>query len=324
MQDLRALFDLMGGDAAVQQRLDTFFNLPVTGTVPTVWPKVQNQVTLFGLDYHGNQYAPGNEHDLQAPFLYNYAGAPWKTQAVARGVASLFTPTPDGLPGNDDLGALSGWLVWTMLGIYPMTPGAPMYTIASPVFDRAVVHRPGRPDLVIDAPGASEIDKYIQSATLDGTTLEQTWFTESEGNRLAVQMGPLPNQAWGSTAAAVPPSLSTDASLDSFGCAADNGSDTEPVATALTYVGDTRGRGSSVRLAALLTDQSGSPIAGKTIVFEIDGQILSATTGPDGIAETTARVAGHGSSQEVTADFGGDPSHLPAHTQATISWGPPA
>ncbi|MGB1557937.1 MAG: glycoside hydrolase domain-containing protein, partial [Oceanococcaceae bacterium] len=74
----------------------------------------------FGVFYFGNQFAPGNEHDLQAPYVYNYSGAPWKTQIAARSAASLYTDLPNGLPGNDDLGALSGWLVWTMLGAYPI------------------------------------------------------------------------------------------------------------------------------------------------------------------------------------------------------------
>jgi predicted alpha-1,2-mannosidase len=323
MQDLAGLFDLMGGDAAVQERLDTFFNLPASGTVPVAWPKVQNQATMFGLLYKGNQYAPGNEHDLQAPFLYNYAGAPWKTQAVARGAASLYTPTPDGLPGNDDLGALSGWLVWTMLGVYPMTPGAPMYTVASPVFESAVVHRPGGEDLVISAPGASPVNKYVQSTNLDGEPLDATWFTETDGDELTVEMGPVPNMTWGTGEGAAPPSLSADPSLDSFGCVAATGGDTEPIATTLTYVGDTHGRGSTVRLAAKLLDAANAPIQARSVVFTIDGASYAAITGPDGIAETSARVTGHGRTQQVTAEFAGDEVYLSSTTQAQITWGGP-
>ena len=219
MHDLRGLMDRMGGDDEVRNRLDEFFSFAGSAAAPIVVPKAQNQATLFGIAYYGNQYAPGNEHDLQAPFLYNYAGAPWKTQAMARAAASLYTPTTDGLPGNDDLGALSGWLVWTMLGIYPMTPGAPLYDIASPVFERAVVHRPGRSDLVIEAPGASPVAKYVESATLGGSPLERAWLTEDEldGTTLRLQMTELPNVEWGAGPNAVPPSLSTHAT-SSFGC----------------------------------------------------------------------------------------------------------
>jgi putative alpha-1,2-mannosidase len=180
---------------------------------------VQNQITIFGIEYRGNQYAPGNEHDLEAPFLYNYAGAPWKTQAVARGAVSLYTPTPDGLPGNDDLGALSGWLVWTMLGIYPMTPGAPVYTVASPVFENAVIHAEGG-DIVIEAPGTSFASKYVQSATLNGAPLTRTWIAGSDlgsGGELHFAMGPAPSTTWGTGPAAAPPSISTDP-IASFDC----------------------------------------------------------------------------------------------------------
>jgi len=219
MQDLRGLFDRMGGDSVVRDRLDTLLAFPATATVPVLPAKAQNQATVFGIAYYGNQYAPGNEHDLEAPFLYNYAGAPWKTQASARGVVSVFTPTPDGLPGNDDLGALSGWLVWAMLGIYPMTPGAPMYTVASPVFTSAVVHRPTG-DLTISAPNASTTAKYVQSATLNGAPLDRAWFTESDlqdGATVTLAMDAIPNVAWGAAPQDAPPSASTHA-LDAFGC----------------------------------------------------------------------------------------------------------
>ncbi|MEY2425658.1 MAG: hypothetical protein QOI61_1230, partial [Actinomycetota bacterium] len=177
MQDLRGVIDRMGGNAAVQDRLDKFFNLPASAAAPVVWPKVQNQTTVFGIDYHGNQYAPGNEHDLEAPYVYNYAGAPWKTQAATRGALSIYTPTPDGLPGNDDLGALSGWVVWSMLGIYPITPGAPLYTIASPVFDHAVIHMASG-DVTIDAPNHTFATKYVQSVNINVVPLHKTWLSK--------------------------------------------------------------------------------------------------------------------------------------------------
>jgi predicted alpha-1,2-mannosidase len=219
MHDLHGLIERMGGEAEVDQRLDTFFSFPGAAAAPVLVPKAQNQATLFGIVYYGNQYAPGNEHDLQAPFVYSYAGAPWKTQAVARAAASLFTPTIDGLPGNDDLGALSGWLVWTMLGLYPMTPGAPLYVTTSPVFESVIVHRPGRSDLVIEAPGASPAAKYVSSATLDGSPLDRAWLTEDEldGATLRLSMSEVPNLGWGADPSAAPPSLSTHPTA-SFGC----------------------------------------------------------------------------------------------------------
>lgn len=217
--DLAGLFEGMGGNDEVQRRLDVFFGFPATAAAPIVYPKLQNQATIFGISYRGNQYAPGNEHDLHAPFLYNYAGSPWKTQAVARSVASLFSPTPDGLPGNDDLGAMSGWLVWTMLGIYPVTPGAPVFTIASPVFEQATVGV-GDDSFTISAPGSSWANRFVQSASLGGETLDRTWMTHDDllrAGTLDVELGALPDTEWGSSSQAAPPSLSTHG-LDAFGC----------------------------------------------------------------------------------------------------------
>lgn len=323
MHDLAGLIEGMGGNEVVNQRLDTFFSFPATATVPVVPAKAQNEATIFGIEYRGNQYAPGNEHDLEAPFVYNYAGSPWKTQAVARGAASLYTPTPDGLPGNDDLGALSGWLVWTMLGVYPITPGTPLYTIASPIFEQATIHRPGTEDLVIESPESSSVNKYVQSATLDGAPLGSTWFTETQGRELFLDMGPLPSMTWGTQEGAAPPSLSTDPSLDSFGCVSDQAGDVKPVATTLTYVGDSQGRGTTVRLAARLVDASGAPLGARSISFTLDGMAFTATTNADGVAEVITKVSGHGRTQHVTADFGGNDAYLSSHTEADINWGRP-
>lgn len=218
MHDYAGLIEAMGGPAAVRERLDTFFAFPATAAIPVVWPKLQNQATAFGIFYFGNQYAPGNEHDLEAPYVYNWAGAPWQTQAVARGTASLFTPTVDGLPGNDDLGALSGWLIWTMLGLHPVVPGAPGYTLGSPTFERAVVHRPSG-DLVIEAAGASPVTRFVVGAELDGSPLDGPWFTEAglgEGSTLSIALSAVPNTDWG--ADSPPPSYSTN-DLGAFGCA---------------------------------------------------------------------------------------------------------
>ena len=219
MHDYAGLIEAMGGADVVRQRLDTLFAFPATAAIPVVWPKLQNQATAFGIFYFGNQYAPGNEHDLEAPYVYNWAGAPWQTQAVARGTSSLFTPTIDGLPGNDDLGALSGWLVWTMLGLHPVVPGAAGWTIGSPTFERAVIHRPGG-DIVIEAPGADALTRFVDGASVGGEPLAGPWVTEDElldGRSLAFAMSAIPGGSWG--ADSPPPSFSTHA-LEDFGCAA--------------------------------------------------------------------------------------------------------
>lgn len=218
MHDWTGLVEGMGGDDVVQQRLDTFFNLPATAGNGFAWGNVQNKQTAFGLFYFGNQFAPGNEHDLEAPYAYNAAGAPWKTQAAVRAATSVYSATPDGLPGNDDLGALSGWLVWSLLGVHPTIPGAPVYLVGSPTFPHATIHTPSG-DLVIEAPGADEAAKYVTSPALADQSLDRTWFTEEEwreAGSFAATMSAVPDTAWGTGPAARPPSVADDLAV--FGC----------------------------------------------------------------------------------------------------------
>jgi predicted alpha-1,2-mannosidase len=211
--DARGLFDRMGGDTAVRDRLDRFFRLP---------PEAQNRATLFGLVYRLPQYAPGNEHDLQAPWMPVFAGQPWKGAEAQRAIQSLFRDTPDGLPGNDDLGGLSGWAVWSMLGLGPVTPGAPFAVIGSPLFARATIDLGAGRRLEIRAPGASALSRYVTGARLNGAPLRRAWVEDARlrrGALLQLAMSPTPDKAWGAAPGLRPPSAS-DASLTGFGCRA--------------------------------------------------------------------------------------------------------
>lgn len=221
--DVRGLFDRMGegrgGDAFVADRLDTFFSTALSGNVPLVGPEAQQKITAFGIAYYGNQYAPSNEHDLQAPYLHSWLGQPWKTQALARAYQGLYRPTPDGLPGNDDLGSLSAWYVWSALGFYPAIAGAPVYVLGSPVFEKAEIALPGG-TFEVKAPGASLANKYVSGAELDGEEWNRTWFTHdrlSDGGSLELEMSPLADETWGSGPGSAPPSASVSP-LSAFGC----------------------------------------------------------------------------------------------------------
>jgi len=209
-QDPRGLFDAMGGDAAAVQRLDHLFLEPAI---------VQNQQTFFGVEYHSDQWAPGNETDLGAPYLYPFAHQPAKTQAELAAARGDFLPTPNGEPGNDDLGGLSGFYVWAALGIGPFTPGAPLYMVGSPLFTSATIHLHNGKSFTIDSPAASVTNKYIQSATLDGAPFNDVWFDDHvlrHGGTLHLEMGSQASD-WGAKDA--PPSVSDkNFSWDSFGC----------------------------------------------------------------------------------------------------------
>ncbi|HVL80324.1 MAG TPA: GH92 family glycosyl hydrolase [Actinomycetota bacterium] len=216
--DVAGLFDVIGRVDPVSDRLDTFFSTWLAAATPTGAAEAQKHITAFGIAYYGNQYAPSNEHDLQAPYMYDWTDEPWKTQAVVRGLQSLYRPLPDGLPGNDDLGTLSSWYVWSALGLYPTVSGAPLYTVGSPVFERAEIAVPGG-TFTVRSPGASPAAKYVKAATLDGQTFDATWLPDSAlrpGGELVLEMDVLPNREWG---ASKPPSLSAG-DLSAFGCRA--------------------------------------------------------------------------------------------------------
>ena len=202
-------------------RLDHLFSVPASTVVPglPVVPQVQSAQTAFGTVYQGDQYVPGNEHDLEAPYSYAWTDRPSTGQAVIAAERSLFLDNPYGLPGNDDLGSLSAWYVFSALGFYPSVAGAPVFVIGTPLFPRVELNLGGRRPFVLDAPGASAQSPYIASASLSGRAWDRTWFRADAlrpGGSLHLSMG-TSAASWGSAAAARPPSVSTDG-LAPFGC----------------------------------------------------------------------------------------------------------
>jgi predicted alpha-1,2-mannosidase len=190
--DLRGLFNAMGGDAAVRQRLDTFFTELNAGTT--------------------KPYAfLGNEPSLNAPWEYDYAGAPYRTQdVVRRALNTLWRPTADGFVGNNDLGEMSSWYVWGALGLYPEAPGRAELAVGSPLFPHIVVKRPTGQTITIDAPGASATTYYVQSLTVNGAGTSKPWLPESfvnTGGALSFTLGANPNTTWGANPADAPPSF---------------------------------------------------------------------------------------------------------------------
>jgi predicted alpha-1,2-mannosidase len=190
-QDLRGLFDRMGGNAVVVGRLDTFFaQLNAGRRQPNYWA--------------------GNEPNLGTPWEYDYAGAPYRTQDVVRRITlELYADSPNGEPGNDDLGAMSSWYVWAAIGLYPETPGSANLVMASPLFTSVTLQLPrGRP-LVIRAPAASDPNRYVRAATLNGHRYTKPWLPESvlrDGAELQLALASTPNTAWGATPSDAPPS----------------------------------------------------------------------------------------------------------------------
>ncbi|MFN7998607.1 MAG: glycoside hydrolase family 92 protein [Bryobacteraceae bacterium] len=176
--DMEGLIQLTGGRAAFIGKLDQLFERKL--------------------------YDHGNEPSHHIAYLYDYAGAPWKTQQRVRQIMEdQYRDLAAGLAGNDDCGQMSAWFVLSALGFYSVAPGAPVYQIGTPLFDEAVIHTSGANPFTIRAKGASVGRQYIQSAVLNGKPFTRTWISHAElvaGGQLVFVMGSQPNQNWGSRA----------------------------------------------------------------------------------------------------------------------------
>lgn len=161
----------------------------------------------------------GNQPNMEAAWLFNFSGKPWLTQKWSREIMEHYYGTGpiDGYPGDEDQGQMGAWYVMSSMGLFEMNGGCspePTYEIGSPLFDRIVIHLdkkyyPGG-QFVIETKNNSKTNVYIQSATLNGKPLNKPWIYHSElvdGGRLVLQMGPEPNESWGSSPQAAPPSM---------------------------------------------------------------------------------------------------------------------
>ncbi len=156
------------------------------------------------------QFTMANEPSLHIPYLYNYAGAPWLTQKRVREILHMwFRNDLMGLPGDEDGGGMSAFVVFSAMGFYPVTPGTASYNIGSPMFRRVTLDLGGGKTFVVEADGASEDNKYVQSARLNGQKWSNPWFGQGklrDGGKLELQMGNRPNKSWGAAPADAPPS----------------------------------------------------------------------------------------------------------------------
>ena len=176
-----------------------------------IWLMDGKQVFVQKLDsmFEQRYYWHGNEPGHQMAYLYAYAGAPWKTQCWVRDIIQEeYSAAPGGLSGNEDAGQMSAWLVFSMMGFYPVSPGIPCYVLGSPVFEKTTINVQGTKTFTLRAENNSDINRYVQSATLNGQPFNRSylWHWEMvDGGELILNMGPEPNEAWASEV--VPPSM---------------------------------------------------------------------------------------------------------------------
>lgn len=198
------LVHLMGGAESFINNLDHTFNEPLGKSKFEFYAQIPDHTGNVG------QFSMANEPSLHIPYLYNYVGQPWKTQKRIRTLLNQwFRNDLMGLPGDEDGGGMSAFVVFSTLGFYPVTPGMPAYNIGSPLFPYAKINLSNGKVFEIVAENCSAKNKYIQSATLNGKTWDKPWFPHSEienGGKLVLVMGPLANKSWGAAPGAVPPS----------------------------------------------------------------------------------------------------------------------
>lgn len=189
------LIDLCGGNQAFANKLDEMYVADLT--------RAKWQFYCAHPDATGNvgQFVMGNEPNFHVPYLYNYVGQPWKTQKRIRMLLeSWFRNDLMGIPGDEDGGGMTAFVVFSQLGFYPVSPGMPIYTIGSPIFTKSCIELDNGKQFIIEAKDTSWDNKYIQSATLNGKLLNRSWFTHEElinGGTLTLQMGNRPNKEWG-------------------------------------------------------------------------------------------------------------------------------
>lgn len=191
--DNAGLISMLGGDAAATSKIDQVFDTKVDEKV------YAHMEDISGLIGH---YAHGNEPSHHVAYLYNYFGAPWKTQQrLQQIVDSQYHAKPDGLSGNDDLGQMSAWLAFTSFGFYPVAPGSNEYIIGRPFLDKTVLNLPNGKKFTIRADHLSKANMYVGAVMLNGKNLDKNYLTHEQitaGGELIFTMQAQPNKKWGS------------------------------------------------------------------------------------------------------------------------------
>ncbi len=262
--NLHGLSTAMGGDAAMATFLDKDLS-SLTGA---------NGFTDLG-----------NEPSLNIPWEYDYIGRPYQTQQVVRKVQDqIWTDSPSGLAGNDDLGEMSSWYVWSALGMYPETPGTADLALGSPMFTQIVVTLPSGQTLTVNGANAADNAPYVQSATWNGSAWNNAYLPTGAlagGGTLGFTLGTTANTSWASAASAAPPSY---AGIPGFGNA---GVSDDSASSAANFDGGGRSYSAQALAAAGVTPGAQVHAAGATFTwpnvasgkpdnYEANGQTVTA------------------------------------------------
>jgi predicted alpha-1,2-mannosidase len=195
-QNMALLVKGMGGAAEAEGRLDRFFS----------------KVLTDGWNTNQPYFWPGNEPSFGVPYAYCWVGRAWKAQAVAQTVRALFTRDPDGVPGDDDVGATEAYYILNALGLYPSIPGVGGFVVVGPGLKKAVLHLGGGRTLTLDAPEAGAGKPYIRKMAVNGRASDSTWLsleqlTARDDTEVRFDLGAEPDKRWGSAPESAPPSF---------------------------------------------------------------------------------------------------------------------
>jgi predicted alpha-1,2-mannosidase len=179
--------------------LDSVFSMPPVYD-ESYYRKVIHEIREMQVMNMG-QYAHGNQPIQHMPYLYNYAGEPWKTQYWVREIMDrLYKPTPDGYCGDEDNGQTSAWYVFSAIGFYPVCPGTDQYVSGSPLFGKVTLYLENGKTVVIRALGNDAAKRYVQSVTMNGKPYAKNWFSHRElqqGATVNFTMSATPNKQRG-------------------------------------------------------------------------------------------------------------------------------
>ncbi|CAH0133618.1 hypothetical protein SRABI27_00111 [Pedobacter sp. Bi27] len=205
LHNLGDLVEMIGGKQAFVDELEKMYNTPLGKSRFDFYSQLPDHTGNVG------QFSMGNEPAMHIPYLYNYAGQPWRTQKRVRSLlAQWFRNDLMGIPGDEDGGGLTSFVVFSQMGFYPITPGLPMYVIGSPMFSSVKLDIGNGKKFEVLCLNYAPENKYIQSAKLNGQVWNKSWFSHEDlmkGGKLELTMGKHPNKLWASAESSIPPSF---------------------------------------------------------------------------------------------------------------------
>jgi len=210
-QDVPGLIAALGGKEKAIKRLDAFFAYDELVRDPLNAARKHWVIGAYSY-YNQFRYNPDNEPDIHAPWMYALVGAPWKTSAVVRTAQMLFTNTPNGVTGNDDLGTMSAWYVFGALGFYPAQPGSGHFVLNVPRFAKIRIALENGRSLTVEAPTTDAHKlQYIGAFSFNGRARDQVWVDFEQlrdGGEMHYRLSETaPEQGWGTAVQAAPPAL---------------------------------------------------------------------------------------------------------------------